>query len=181
MKGLLLKDLMMMLNDPDAMTVKIASSQDLDLSYDEYERIKKQIMDAVEKTFMPKPVYGEAGNGMHVHMLLKKKGKNIFYKKDAYGNLSDTAMYFIGGLLKHINSLCALCNPSTNSYKRLVPGFEAPVTVGYACANRSAIIRIPSIDQIILQAPAIADFGIKLIHAFFTDLFTSGLPFQLLR
>ena len=95
-------------------------------------------------TFMPKPVYGEAGNGMHVHMLLKKKGKNIFYKKDAYGNLSDTAMYFIGGLLKHINSLCALCNPSTNSYKRLVPGFEAPVTVGYACANRSAIIRIPS-------------------------------------
>ena len=95
-------------------------------------------------TFMPKPIASEAGNGMHVHMLLKKDGKNIFYEPGNYANLSKTAMYFIGGLLKHIDSLCAFCNPSTNSYKRLVPGFEAPVTVGYASANRSAVIRIPS-------------------------------------
>ena len=95
-------------------------------------------------TFMPKPIYDEAGNGMHVHMMLKKDGRNIFYKKGEYANLSQDAMYFIGGLLKHIGSLCAITNPSTNSYKRLVPGFEAPVTIGYASANRSAIIRIPS-------------------------------------
>ena len=95
-------------------------------------------------TFMPKPIYHEAGNGMHVHMLLKKEGKNIFYEKGQYGDLSENAMYFIGGLLKHIASLCAFTNPSTNSFKRLVPGFEAPVTVGYAMANRSAVVRIPA-------------------------------------
>ena len=95
-------------------------------------------------TFMPKPIYGEAGNGMHVHMLLKKNKENIFYKKGTYCDLSKEAMYFIGGLLKHISSLCAFTNPSTNSYKRLVPGFEAPVTIGYASANRSAVIRIPN-------------------------------------
>ena len=95
-------------------------------------------------TFLPKPIGNEAGNGMHVHMLLKKDGKNIFYEKGSYANLSQDAMYFIGGLLKHVSSLCAFTNPTTNSYKRLVPGFEAPVTVGYASANRSAVIRIPS-------------------------------------
>ncbi len=95
-------------------------------------------------TLMPKPIHDEAGNGMHVHMMLKKNGKNVFYRSGSYASLSDTAMYFIGGLLKHIRSLCAFSNPSTNSYKRLVPGFEAPVTVGYASANRSAVIRIPS-------------------------------------
>ena len=81
---------------------------------------------------------------MHVHMILRKDGKNVFYEKGKYADLSQTAMYFIGGLLKHIASLCALTDPSTNSYRRLVPGFEAPVTVGYASANRSAVIRIPS-------------------------------------
>ena len=95
-------------------------------------------------TFMPKPIYDEAGNGMHVHMLLRKDGKNVFYEKGNYANLSQTALYFIGGLLSHVRSLCAFCNPSTNSYKRLVPGFEAPVTIGFASANRSAVIRIPS-------------------------------------
>ncbi len=95
-------------------------------------------------TFMPKPIYGEAGNGMHVHMLLKKDGKPVFYDEKNYGGLSDTAMYFIGGLLKHVKAICAFTNPSTNSYKRLLPGFEAPVVVGYAMANRSAVIRIPS-------------------------------------
>ena len=95
-------------------------------------------------TFMPKPVYGEAGSGMHVHMLLLKDGQPVFSDDNGYSNLSKTAHYFIGGLLKHIASLCAITNPSTNSFKRLVPGFEAPVTVGYATSNRSAVIRIPA-------------------------------------
>lgn len=95
-------------------------------------------------TLMPKPVYGEAGSGMHVHMLLLKDGKPVFSDDDGYAHLSKTAHYFMGGLLKHIASLCALTNPSTNSFKRLVPGFEAPVTVGYATSNRSAVIRIPA-------------------------------------
>ena len=95
-------------------------------------------------TLMPKPVYGEAGNGMHVHVLLLKDGQPVFSDDNGYSNLSETAHYFMGGLLKHIASLCALTNPSTNSFKRLVPGFEAPVTVGYATSNRSAVIRIPA-------------------------------------
>ncbi len=95
-------------------------------------------------TFMPKPVYGEAGSGMHVHMLLLKDGEPVFSDDSGYSHLSETAHYFIGGLLKHIASLCAITNPSTNSFKRLVPGFEAPVTVGYATSNRSAVIRIPA-------------------------------------
>ena len=95
-------------------------------------------------TFMPKPVYGEAGSGMHVHMLLLKDGAPVFSDDNGYAHLSETAHYFMGGLLKHINSLCAITNPSTNSFKRLVPGFEAPVTVGYATSNRSAVIRIPA-------------------------------------
>ena len=95
-------------------------------------------------TFMPKPIYGEAGSGMHVHMLLLKDGEPVFSKDGEYANLSKTAHYFMGGLLKHIASLCAITNPSTNSFKRLVPGFEAPVTVGYATSNRSAVIRIPA-------------------------------------
>lgn len=95
-------------------------------------------------TLMPKPVYGEAGSGMHVHMLLMKDGKPVFSDDNGYSHLSKEAHWFMGGLLKHIASLCALTNPSTNSFKRLVPGFEAPVTVGYATSNRSAVIRIPA-------------------------------------
>ena len=95
-------------------------------------------------TFMPKPVYGEAGSGMHVHMLLLKDGEPVFSDDNGYSNLSETAHYFMGGLLKHIASLCAITNPSSNSFKRLIPGFEAPVTVGYATSNRSAVIRIPA-------------------------------------
>ncbi|MBO5224383.1 MAG: type I glutamate--ammonia ligase [Clostridia bacterium] len=95
-------------------------------------------------TFMPKPIYGEAGSGMHVHMLLLKDGQPVFSDDNGYARLSKEAHYFMGGLLKHINSLCAITNPSTNSFKRLVPGFEAPVTVGYATSNRSAVIRIPA-------------------------------------
>ena len=95
-------------------------------------------------TFMPKPVYGEAGSGMHVHVLLMKDGEPVFSDDNGYSHLSKEAHWFMGGLLKHIASLCALTNPSTNSFKRLVPGFEAPVTVGYATSNRSAVIRIPA-------------------------------------
>ncbi len=95
-------------------------------------------------TLMPKPIAGEAGSGMHVHMLLLKNGEPVFSDDNGYSHLSETAHYFIGGLLKHIGSLCALSNPSTNSFKRLIPGFEAPVTVGYATSNRSAVIRIPA-------------------------------------
>jgi glutamine synthetase len=95
-------------------------------------------------TLMPKPIFGEAGSGMHVHMLLMKDGKPVFSDDNGYSHLSREAHYFMGGLLKHIASLCAITNPSTNSFKRLVPGFEAPVTVGYATSNRSAVIRIPA-------------------------------------
>ena len=95
-------------------------------------------------TFMPKPVYGEAGSGMHVHMLLMKGDEPVFSDDSGYAHLSETAHFFMGGLLKHIAALCAITNPSTNSFKRLVPGFEAPVTIGYATSNRSAVIRIPA-------------------------------------
>lgn len=95
-------------------------------------------------TLMPKPVYGEAGSGMHVHMLLLKDGEPVFSDDNGYSHLSKEAHWFMGGLLKHISALCAITNPSTNSFKRLVPGFEAPVTVGYATSNRSAVIRIPA-------------------------------------
>ena len=94
-------------------------------------------------TFMPKPLYDEAGNGMHFHIQLRKDGKNIFYEKGNYADLSDTALYFIGGILKHGRSLTAFTNPSTNSFKRLLPGFEAPVNLFFGLANRSAAIRIP--------------------------------------
>lgn len=94
-------------------------------------------------TFMPKPLYGEAGSGMHVHMLLRKNGENIFYDGDGYSGLSTEALYFIGGILKHAKALLAFTNPSTNSYKRLIPGFEAPVSVCFATGNRSSVIRVP--------------------------------------
>ncbi len=102
------------------------------------------VLDGVTATFMPKPLASEAGNGMHVHMLLFKDGKPVFYDSERYAQLSETAHYFMGGLLAHARSLCAITNPSTNSYKRLIPGFEAPVTIGYAMSNRSAVIRIPA-------------------------------------
>ena len=94
-------------------------------------------------TFMPKPMYKQAGNGMHLHMFLTKRGKNAFYKKGEYGNLNELGRYFIGGMLKHGPALSAFTNPSTNSYKRLVPGFEAPVALTYGQGNRASAIRIP--------------------------------------
>ena len=94
-------------------------------------------------TFMPKPLYEEPGNGMHFHIQLRKQGRNVFYQKGAYADLSEQALCFIGGILKHGRSLAAFTNPSTNSYTRLLPGFEAPVKLFFGLANRSAAIRIP--------------------------------------
>jgi glutamine synthetase len=94
-------------------------------------------------TFMPKPMYQQSGNGLHLHLYLTKNGKNIFYKKGEYGNMSEAGKFFIGGLLKHAPAISAFTNPSTNSYKRLVPGFEAPVALTFGRGNRASAVRIP--------------------------------------
>jgi glutamine synthetase len=95
-------------------------------------------------TFMPKPIYGESGSGMHVHQSLYKDGENAFYDAEDEFGLSKIAYYYIGGLLKHAKSTAAILNPTINSYKRLVPGYEAPVYISWSTQNRSALVRVPS-------------------------------------
>jgi glutamine synthetase len=119
----------------------VAMSDDMML----YKYIVKNVAKRHNKTvtFMPKPLFADNGSGMHTHQSLWKKGKPLFAGNE-YAGLSKLALYYIGGVLKHANALCAICNPTVNSYKRLTPGFEAPVNLAYSSRNRSAAIRIPT-------------------------------------
>ena len=135
--------------------VGTAGQTELDIRYDTLLRqadnvmIYKYVIRNVARrhgkvvTFMPKPLFGDNGSGMHVHQSLWKAGKNLFYAENGYAELSQLALHYIGGLLTHIDSLMAFCAPTTNSYKRLVPHYEAPVNVAFSKGNRSAAIRIP--------------------------------------
>jgi glutamine synthetase len=135
--------------------VATAGQCEIDMHFDSLTRMADNVMvykymvknvsrqNGLTATFMPKPLFGDNGSGMHVHQSIWKGGKNTFFDEGGYAQLSDTAKYYIGGLLKHAPALLALAAPGTNSYRRLVPGFEAPVNLAYSQRNRSAICRIP--------------------------------------
>lgn len=134
--------------------VATGGQAEIDMKFDElltmadalmrYKYITRNVAARYGKTvtFMPKPIFGDNGSGMHTHQSLWKAGKPLFAGKE-YAGLSETALHYMGGILKHAPALCAITNPTTNSYKRLVPGFEAPVNFIYSARNRSAAIRIP--------------------------------------
>ncbi|RME50749.1 MAG: type I glutamate--ammonia ligase, partial [Caldilineae bacterium] len=135
--------------------VATAGQCEIDLRFDTLTRMADKIMiykyivknvarqNGLTATFMPKPLFGDNGSGMHVHQSLWKGETNIFYDETGYAQISETARHYIGGLLKHGSALLAFAAPTTNSYKRLVPGFEAPVNLAFSQRNRSAICRIP--------------------------------------
>jgi glutamine synthetase len=135
--------------------VATAGQAEIDMHFDTLLRMADKVMmykyfvknvaraNGLTATFMPKPLFGDNGSGMHVHTSLWDGKTNLFYDEAGYAGLSDMAKYYIGGLLKHSSALLALCAPTTNSYRRLVPGYEAPVNLAYSMRNRSAICRIP--------------------------------------
>ena len=135
--------------------VGTAGQTEIDMKFDtltkmadnllKYKYIAKNVARKHNKTvtFMPKPIFMDNGSGMHVHQSLWKAGKNLFYNKGGYADLSDMAIHYIGGLLAHAPALLAFCAPTTNSYRRLVPGYEAPINLMYSQRNRSACVRIP--------------------------------------
>src|SRR5690606_29328146 len=140
------------------MEVATAGQAEIDIRYDSllsqadkltwFKYVVKNVARRSGKTatFMPKPLFGDNGNGMHTHMSLWKNGQPLF-AGEQYAGLSELALHFIEGILRHAPALCAFTNPSTNSYKRLVPGFEAPVNLAYSSRNRSAAIRIPTYNS----------------------------------
>ena len=111
-----------------------------------YKYVVRNVADRYDKTvtFMPKPLHQENGSGMHVNLSMVKNGRNVFYEAHRYADLSETAEQFIAGILEHAPALCAICNPTTNSYRRLVPGYEAPMNLVSSQSNRSACVRIPA-------------------------------------
>lgn len=155
------KDIVLALEDMginvEASHHEVAPSQhEIDFTYDEalktadniqtFKLVVKTIalLKGLHATFMPKPFFGENGSGMHTHLSLFKNGKNIFYDNAKDFELSDSLKYFVGGILKHIKAITAIANPTINSYKRLVPGYEAPVNIAWSPSNRSALIRVPA-------------------------------------
>src|SRR5262245_38851661 len=135
--------------------VGTAGQTEIDMRFDTLTRMADKVMwykyvtkNTARKhgktvTFMPKPIFQDNGSGMHTHQSLWKSGKNLFYDKKGYGLISETARYYIGGLIKHAHALCGFIAPTTNSYRRLVPGYEAPINLVYSARNRSACVRIP--------------------------------------
>ncbi len=135
--------------------VATAGQCEIDMRYDTLTKMGDNLMwykyvvkntarkHGMTATLMPKPLFGDNGSGMHVHQSIWKGGTNVFYDANGYAQISQTAKYYIGGLLKHTPTLLAFCAPTTNSYRRLVPGYEAPVNLIYSQRNRSACVRIP--------------------------------------